>query len=91
MSTVRLPIVGMTCQSCVRNITEHIGQKSGILGVRVILEENAGYFDYDPRQTDPARIASDIDDMGFECSYPGMQQILPKLPPAHGPTYGWWA
>ncbi|XP_043661398.1 copper-transporting ATPase 1 [Drosophila teissieri] len=80
MSTVRLPIVGMTCQSCVRNITEHIGQKSGILGVRVILEENAGYFDYDPRQTDPARIASDIDDMGFECSYPGEAPNPPTIP-----------
>nr|XP_016924022.1 copper-transporting ATPase 1 [Drosophila suzukii] len=70
-TTVRLPIVGMTCQSCVRNIQEHIGQKPGILGARVILDEHAGYFDYDPRQTDPAQIASDIDDMGFECSYPG--------------------
>ncbi|XP_017015962.2 copper-transporting ATPase 1 [Drosophila takahashii] len=70
MSTVRLPIVGMTCQSCVRNIQEQIGQKPGIITVRVVLEEQAGYFDYDPRQTDPSRIASDIDDMGFECSYP---------------------
>lgn len=69
-STVRLPIVGMTCQSCVRNIQDNIGQKKGILNARVVLEEAAGYFDYDPRETNPTQIASDIDDMGFECSYP---------------------
>lgn len=69
MANVRLPIVGMTCQSCVRNIEGTIKTKLGIHKIRVVLSENAGYIDYDPQLTDPRTIASDIDDMGFECLY----------------------
>lgn len=67
--SVRLPIIGMTCQSCVKNIESNIKSKSGILSVKVVLAENAGYFDYDPAQIDPEHIANAIDDMGFECSW----------------------
>ncbi|TMW46220.1 hypothetical protein DOY81_008694, partial [Sarcophaga bullata] len=66
---VRLPIVGMTCQSCVRNIEGNISTKAGIIKCKVVLEENAGYFTYDSTITDPSKIAFEIDDMGFECSY----------------------
>ena len=66
---VRLPIIGMTCQSCVRNIEGNISTKPGIIKCKVMLEENAGYFTYDSTITDPSKIAFEIDDMGFECSY----------------------
>lgn len=68
-ASVRLPILGMTCQSCVKNIQNTLTQKSGVLRARVVLEENAGYFDYDPRETTAAQIANDVDDMGFDCVY----------------------
>lgn len=66
---IRLPIIGMTCQSCVRNIEGNISTKPGIIKCRVELAENAGYFTYDPTQTTPSKIAFEIDDMGFECPY----------------------
>uniref|UniRef100_A0A1A9W6B3 HMA domain-containing protein n=1 Tax=Glossina brevipalpis TaxID=37001 RepID=A0A1A9W6B3_9MUSC len=66
---IRLPIKGMTCQSCVRNIEGHISNKPGIIKVKVELEENAGYFDYDSNITDGQQIALAIDDMGFDCYY----------------------
>ncbi|XP_049294102.1 copper-transporting ATPase 1 isoform X3 [Anopheles funestus] len=69
VASVRLPIIGMTCQSCVRNIEGTIGNKLGVIKINVVLAENAGYIDYDPSLTDPAQIAADIDDMGFECTY----------------------
>lgn len=69
ISTVRLPIIGMTCQSCVRNIESNIKNKTGIIKIKVILSEAAGYIDYDTSLTNPHTIANDIDDMGFECSY----------------------
>ncbi|XP_050095497.1 copper-transporting ATPase 2 isoform X1 [Anopheles aquasalis] len=69
VASVRLPILGMTCQSCVRNIEGTIGSKLGVVKISVILAENAGYIDYDPTLTDPAQLAADIDDMGFECTY----------------------
>ncbi|XP_049543501.1 copper-transporting ATPase 1 isoform X2 [Anopheles darlingi] len=69
VASVRLPILGMTCQSCVRNIEGTIGSKLGVVKISVILAENAGYIDYDPTLTDPGQLAADIDDMGFECTY----------------------
>lgn len=68
-ASVRLPISGMTCQSCVRNIESNIRNNIGIHSIRVSLTEKAGYIDYDPQLTDPRQIASDIDDMGFDCVY----------------------
>lgn len=68
-ASVRLPIVGMTCQSCVKNIESNIRTKNGIIKIKVVLSENAGYIDYDPSLTDPITIALLIDDMGFDCSY----------------------
>lgn len=68
-ASVRLPINGMTCQSCVRNIESNIRNNIGIHSIRVSLTEKAGYIDYDPQLTDPRQIASDIDDMGFDCTY----------------------
>lgn len=66
---VRLPILGMTCQSCVKNIQNTLSQKSGVIRARVELEESAGYFDYDPREITAAQIANEVDDMGFDCVY----------------------
>lgn len=68
-TSVRLPIIGMTCQSCVNNIESTISSKVGIHKIRVILAENVGYIDYDPAMTDVRTIANAIDDMGFECPY----------------------
>lgn len=68
-ASIRLPINGMTCQSCVRNIEGNIRTKPGVIAIRVSLQEKAGYIDYDPQITDPRQIASEIDDMGFDCEY----------------------
>lgn len=68
-ASVRLPINGMTCQSCVRNIEGNIRTKPGVMTIKVNLQEKAGYIDYDPQITDPRQIASEIDDMGFDCEY----------------------
>lgn len=68
-ASVRLPINGMTCQSCVRNIEGNIRTKPGVVAIKVNLQEKAGYIDYDPHITDPKQIASEIDDMGFDCEY----------------------
>lgn len=71
ISSVRLSIGGMTCQSCVRNIEGNIKTKPGIVSIKVNLQEKAGYIDYDPNVTDPRQIANEIDDMGFDCVYDG--------------------
>lgn len=67
--TVRLPIIGMTCQSCVRNIEGKIGTSRGVVSIKVNLTEKSGLIEYNPSQTDPSKIANDIEDMGFVCPY----------------------
>lgn len=59
----------MTCQSCVRNIESNIRTKPGVVSIKVNLQEKAGYVDYDPQFTDPKQIATEIEDMGFDCEY----------------------
>lgn len=68
-ASIRLPIGGMTCQSCVRNIESTIRTKAGIVSIKVNLQEKAGYIEYDPHIIDPHQIANEIDDMGFDCVY----------------------
>ncbi|XP_037051262.1 copper-transporting ATPase 1 isoform X3 [Bradysia coprophila] len=75
-ASIRLPIIGMTCQSCVKNIEGNIRTKMGIVKIKVVLSENAGYIDYDPSLTDPKTIALQIDDMGFDCPYDELNQII---------------
>lgn len=85
VSSVRLPINGMTCQSCVRNIEGNIRTKPGVISIKVNLSEKAGYIDYDANITDPYQIANDIDDMGFECTYEVQddEQIAAKILNGH--------
>lgn len=71
IASVRLPIIGMTCQSCVRNIEGKIGTKCGVVSAKVSLQDKCGYFEYDPQVTSAQELATDIDDMGFECPYEG--------------------
>ncbi|GBP20212.1 Copper-transporting ATPase 1 [Eumeta japonica] len=63
---VRLPIRGMTCNSCVRSIETGVSQLPGVAHVKVELAENAGYFRFDPRVTCADALRSHIEDMGFD-------------------------
>lgn len=67
---VKIGIQGMTCQSCVRNIEGMIGKRSGVISIRVVLEEMAGYIEYRMRETTPRELADAIEDMGFTASLP---------------------
>ncbi|CAI2348670.1 unnamed protein product [Caenorhabditis sp. 36 PRJEB53466] len=65
---VLLQIKGMTCHSCVNNIQDVIGAKSGIYNIRVNLKEEQGEVKYDPTQWTAEKVAEAVDDMGFECT-----------------------
>ncbi|XP_045528797.1 copper-transporting ATPase 2 isoform X1 [Pieris brassicae] len=67
--SIRVPINGMTCQSCVRNIEGSVGELPGVRHVKVELSEKAGYFKYDPRECTASVIRSHIEDMGFEVPF----------------------
>ncbi|XP_050305384.1 copper-transporting ATPase 1 isoform X2 [Anthonomus grandis grandis] len=68
--TIRVNIVGMTCQSCVNNIQGVIGKKPGVHNIKVNLSEKSALITFDPHKTNPQQICDWIDDMGFEASLP---------------------
>ncbi|XP_020286145.1 copper-transporting ATPase 1 isoform X2 [Pseudomyrmex gracilis] len=70
ISSVRIGIQGMTCQSCVRNIEGTIGERSDVVSIKVFLEENAGYIEYRTQKTTPQELAEAIEDMGFTATLP---------------------
>ncbi|XP_046684089.1 copper-transporting ATPase 1 isoform X3 [Homalodisca vitripennis] len=63
-------VEGMTCQSCVRNIEENIGKQSGIISIKVSLQNKNAKISYNSLRTDPQRIKEAIEDMGFDASLP---------------------
>lgn len=66
--TTRINIVGMTCQSCVRNIEGRVGATSGVHRIAVSLPDNEAEVDIDTSVISAAEVAAIIDDMGFEAS-----------------------
>lgn len=69
IASVRLPIIGMKCQSCVRNIEGKMGVKCGVKSVKVSLQDKCAYLEYDPQLTDASKLAADIREIGFQCPF----------------------
>ncbi|CAG5103077.1 Similar to ATP7A: Copper-transporting ATPase 1 (Homo sapiens) [Cotesia congregata] len=67
-TSVKIKIKGMSCQSCVQNIQGTIGKLKGVLNIRVDLEENAGYVEYNTQEISANQIVDNINDMGFDAS-----------------------
>lgn len=61
-----ISIKGMTCNSCVKNIESNIGDKPGIVSIKVLLDKEIGLMEFDAAMTNADQIADMIDDMGFE-------------------------
>ncbi|XP_044293661.1 copper-transporting ATPase 1 isoform X1 [Varanus komodoensis] len=58
-------VEGMTCNSCVQTIEQHIGKLNGVLCVRASLEGNNAAIIYNPKEQTPESLREAIDDMGF--------------------------
>ncbi|KAK9892530.1 hypothetical protein WA026_020515 [Henosepilachna vigintioctopunctata] len=68
--SVQINIDGMTCMSCVKNIEETVGQKPGILKIKVNLNNSSALVCYDTSVVNHQDICDYIEDMGFEASLP---------------------
>ncbi|XP_061164353.1 copper-transporting ATPase 1-like [Saccostrea echinata] len=67
----QISVIGMTCQSCVKNIESNISSKAGVKSISVSLEKEMATVTYNIMVTNPKAIAEMIDDMGFEASVQG--------------------
>lgn len=64
--SIKVGIEGMSCQSCVKNIEGTIGSRSGVINIKVILEEKIGHITYKTSETSSKELIDAISDMGFD-------------------------
>jgi copper chaperone len=63
-----IAVGGMTCNGCVRSVTNAVSQVNGVRSVEVSLAGKAATVEYDPAATSPAAIAAAIEGAGFDAT-----------------------
>ncbi|CEH19447.1 copper p-type atpase [Ceraceosorus bombacis] len=66
--TATFKVGGMTCGACVETIERMLRQQAGIYSVSVALLAERAVVAYDASKWTPAKIAEEIEDIGFEAS-----------------------
>ena len=64
MTTTRIHVDGMTCQNCVRHVTEAIAEVSGVSSVSVDLDSATATVDTDGN-LDLAAVTAAVEDAGY--------------------------
>ncbi len=63
---ITLPVVGMTCASCVNRIERHLNKADGVAIATVNLATERATVQFDPALIDRSRIVSAIEAAGYE-------------------------
>ena len=80
--TIRFPVAGMTCGSCVARIARSVGRVPGVTRVRVDLRNETASIIRDPSIATDAAIAAAVVAAGYE---PDMARVEPvTLAPPRG-------
>ncbi|GAB0195229.1 copper-transporting ATPase 1 [Grus japonensis] len=66
--SVVIGVEGMTCNSCVQTIEQHVRKMNGIHNVKVSLEDKNAVIIYDSKLQTPATLQEAIYDMGFDAT-----------------------
>ncbi|KAG0253237.1 hypothetical protein BG011_006479 [Mortierella polycephala] len=67
--TITLPVIGMTCMSCVNAITSVLTSSPGIKNVKVSLKQEEAVVEFDPTEITVAQIKEAIEDCGFDVPF----------------------
>lgn len=70
VTTVTLPIEGMTCASCVARVKKTLHSIEGVTEVEVSLVHRAARVSYLEAQVSPERLAAAINDLGYRAGTP---------------------
>lgn len=62
----RLNIQGMSCQMCVKHVTEALESVDGVKNVQVNLDKGQAQVRYDPDQADMSAFKTAVADAGYE-------------------------
>ena len=65
MATATLKVTGMSCDHCVRAVTNALKDTAGVRRAEVDLKAGRAVVDYDESQTSPRALASAVMDEGY--------------------------
>ncbi len=68
MATTVLKVGGMSCQGCVKSITQVLQDLNGVLSAEVSLEQGEATVAFDDARLTRADLARAVIDAGFEAS-----------------------
>ncbi|MDR3242321.1 MAG: copper ion binding protein [Clostridiales Family XIII bacterium] len=66
MEKTVLNVEGMSCEHCVKAITNAVGALPGVTGVSVDLSGKTVEFEYDPAKSALDKIKFEIEEQGYE-------------------------
>ncbi|NLL76417.1 MAG: copper chaperone CopZ [Clostridiales bacterium] len=66
MEKVILYVEGMSCEHCVRAVTDAVGALSGVFGVAVDLDNKTVEVEFDPGKVSTDEIKAEIEDQGYD-------------------------
>ena len=66
MENLTVGVDGMTCQGCVKNLTNVLQALPGVSSVAVSLEKAQADITYDPQQAQPPQFKAAIEGAGFD-------------------------
>jgi Cu+-exporting ATPase len=77
--TIRLPVAGMTCGSCVSRITRTVQKLDGVQSVRVSLRDETMTVRRDPALVSNAALAQAVEAAGYradpDCAEPATAEV----------------
>ncbi len=65
MATATLKVTGMSCEHCVRSVTQVLQNTAGVNNATVDLKAGRATVDYDENKTDPRALANAVMDEGY--------------------------
>lgn len=68
METVKIKVEGMTCQGCVRSVTNVLTRQPGVTSAQVSLENAAAEVSFDPSKINAADLSAAIEAAGYHAS-----------------------
>lgn len=66
MEKTVLKVEGMSCEHCVKAVTNAVSALPGVSGVSVDLAGKTVTVEHDPAQSPPEKIRLEIEDQGYE-------------------------
>ena len=73
LDTIEVPVIGMDCDGCVKNVRSAVAELPGVHSVEVFLAGEKAEVTLDPAKTNVERVREAIQQAGYTCPIPALQ------------------